>query len=165
MSYNGIGLQTPRGTATSGYVQKNVSSKAKKPGYYQQRKENEKQQVSKGKLLMEKINKQQAKEEIVKHEKLRQIEVKCCELRDDLEDEDVDDKEIDKRVDELRKKLLKELESPRPTVQNKSDSVDKIEAEASRINEDKDQKTEKSASTKRFGYVPRYPSERPDKAT
>lgn len=27
--YNGIGLQTPRGSGTSGYIQKNLSSKPK----------------------------------------------------------------------------------------------------------------------------------------
>lgn len=110
MSYNGIGLQTARGSGTSGYIQSHRGSRAQfKPGFYEQRKENERlyerglEQTSLTNLSDRKVD-----EGIIEHEKKRAIEAKCFELQDELEEEGVGEAEIEQRVSELRQKLLKE---------------------------------------------------------
>ncbi|RDA86917.1 hypothetical protein CP532_1832 [Ophiocordyceps camponoti-leonardi (nom. inval.)] len=95
-----VGLSTPRGSGTSGYVQRNLAHvKARDYGApypkdldslrYKQR------QPDKG---------------ILEHDRKRQIEVKVFELRDQLEEEEVAEEEIERRCDELRKKLSAESE-------------------------------------------------------
>src|ERR1700760_3549455 len=95
MSSN-VGLSTPRGSGTSGYVQRNLS-------HLKPRDRNNGAPYS-----LENFQKHKQREpdaEILEHERKRQIEVKLFELRDKLEDEGVDDDEIDDQVDKLRKKL------------------------------------------------------------
>ncbi|EER32925.1 predicted protein [Candida tropicalis MYA-3404] len=117
MSYNGIGLQSVKGSSTSGHVQKNLSStssRVSKPGFHESRK----LKINQDKLSndLNNINNElkqnnEIKKELINHESLRKIEVKCMDLREKLEDEDVlNDDEIDFKVDELRKKLIKENE-------------------------------------------------------
>jgi len=71
--YNGIGLSTPRGSGTNGYVQRNlafVREKPQNPYQYQQ-------------SLVERQAPVQRvpNEEILEHERKRQIEVKLTEWR------------------------------------------------------------------------------------
>lgn len=117
MSYNGIGLQSVKGSSTSGHVQKNLSStssRVSKHGFHESRK----LKINQDKLSndLNNINNElkqnnEIKKELINHESLRKIEVKCMDLREELEDEDVlNDDEIDFKVDELRKKLIKENE-------------------------------------------------------
>lgn len=117
MSYNGIGLQSVKGSSTSGHVQKNLSStssRVSKNGFHESRK----LKINQDKLSndLNNINNElkqnnEIKKELINHESLRKIEVKCMDLREKLEDEDVlNDDEIDFKVDELRKKLIKENE-------------------------------------------------------
>lgn len=105
MSYNGVGLQTPRGTGTSGYIQKNVANNHVE-GFRQKRardaSEAERREV---RARMQALRRSAGKE-VKEHLNKRQIEVKCMELRDRLEDEDVDEETIKRKVDELRKSLL-----------------------------------------------------------
>ena len=108
MSYNGIGLQSVRGSATSGHIQKNIANKISKPGHYESRKP--KSLMSKrADEAKQSQNKREAykqiKSELTKHEQLRRIEVKCMDLQDELEEQGVEPDEIKARVDELRKKL------------------------------------------------------------
>ncbi|GAB0137446.1 RNA-splicing factor [Epichloe bromicola] len=100
MSEN-VGLSTPRGSGTSGYVQRNLAHLkprdhgapyAKDPDSLRHKQ----RQPDKG---------------ILEHDRKRQIEVKVFELRDQLEEEEIDDDEIDKRCDDLREKLLADAES------------------------------------------------------
>jgi cwf21 domain len=95
MSSN-VGLSTPRGSGTSGYVQRNLS-------HLKTRDRNNGAPYSLDDLQKHKQRKPDA--EILEHERKRQIEVKLFELRDKLEDEGVDEDEIDEQVDKLRKKL------------------------------------------------------------
>ncbi|KAF2744521.1 pre-mRNA-splicing factor CWC21 [Sporormia fimetaria CBS 119925] len=94
MSSN-VGLSTPRGSGTSGYVQKNKSllrprdSGAPYPKDWEQVKHRQRQ----------------PDQGILEHEARREIEVKVLELRDKLEDEGVDEDEIDDQCTALRKKL------------------------------------------------------------
>ncbi|KAJ2502960.1 hypothetical protein GGH96_000696 [Coemansia sp. RSA 1972] len=98
--YNGIGLTSARGTGTSGHVVKNASTL--RPGqqdgtnrHYDRDRAPKSKPLDKG---------------ILDHERKRQVEVKCLELQDKLEDRGLDESEIETRVDELRKRLLQDLE-------------------------------------------------------
>ncbi|ODV93470.1 hypothetical protein PACTADRAFT_5251 [Pachysolen tannophilus NRRL Y-2460] len=112
MSYNGIGLKTARGSGTNGYVQKNIGSVASGGiGHYERRqlrsKDQERSYIKSKNLI--KIN-QERDENLLLHNRKRDIEVKCMQLREKLEDEDeLDDEAIDMKVDALRKKLLTKL--------------------------------------------------------
>lgn len=74
--YNGIGLQTPRGSGTNGHVQRNwaIVRKTKDKVNYQN---DEK---------VDQPNKQPNKE-ILDHVRKRNIELKCTELSDKLEEQ------------------------------------------------------------------------------
>ncbi len=49
-------------------------------------------------------------QEILKHDRLREIEVKVLELREKLEDEEVEEDKIEEECDNLRTKLTADLE-------------------------------------------------------
>lgn len=76
--YNGIGLQTARGSGTSGYVQKNLSTinrSHKKHDYPLE------QDIQRMEAALNKPPNQ----ELLTHQKKRQIELKCLEERERLE--------------------------------------------------------------------------------
>ncbi|KAF8457237.1 cwf21 domain-containing protein [Terfezia claveryi] len=105
MSSN-VGLSTPRGSGTSGYVQRNLSHLKPRNGTssapYPSPRDSQ---------ALAKHRARQPDKDILLHEKKREVEVKCFELRDKLEEEGKTDKdEIEEQVDSLRKKLLEELE-------------------------------------------------------
>ncbi|KAI9772866.1 MAG: RNA-splicing factor [Geoglossum simile] len=92
-----VGLSTPRGSGTSGYVQRNLSHlRARNDPYPPKdfRDETLKQRHRK------------PDEDILEHDRKREVEVKVFELRDRLEDEGVSESEIDLQTTALRKKLL-----------------------------------------------------------
>jgi hypothetical protein len=99
MSSN-VGLNTPRGSGTSGYVQKNRSllRPRDKHAPYPQDWESAKHRQ------------RQPDQEILEHDRKREIEVKVFTLRDKLEEDGVDEDDIDDQCDALRKKLEKERE-------------------------------------------------------
>lgn len=117
MSSN-VGLSTPRGSGTSGYVQRNLAHL--KPRDYGKPYSTD--------LDSLKHRQRQPDKEILEHDRKRDVEVKVFELRDRLEDEGygaicfschdyvltemfrVDEEEIEAQTDALRKKLLKESE-------------------------------------------------------
>lgn len=96
--YNGIGLPTPRGSGTNGYVQKNLAH------------------VQKGRLskpnLVAKPESQYSKPpsiEVLTHQKKREIESKCLQLRKELEEEGWREKDIEDEVNDYRKRKLNQL--------------------------------------------------------
>ncbi|KFY52840.1 hypothetical protein V496_08126 [Pseudogymnoascus sp. VKM F-4515 (FW-2607)] len=97
MSSN-VGLTTPRGSGTSGYVQRNLAHL--KP------REQFKPYPTDGDL---KHRQRQPDKEILEHDRKRDVEVKVFELQDKLEDEGVEEEEIEKQTEELRQKLLGEM--------------------------------------------------------
>ncbi|KEF61740.1 uncharacterized protein A1O9_03310 [Exophiala aquamarina CBS 119918] len=106
MSSN-VGLSTPRGSGTSGYVQRNLS--VLKP-----------RDAGVGVPYTLDGNRggpprtRKPDEDILKHDRLREIEVKVLELRDGLEDAGkLDDDEIEEETDKLREKLTREMERSR----------------------------------------------------
>ncbi|KAH8821472.1 cwf21 domain-containing protein [Xylogone sp. PMI_703] len=101
MSSN-VGLSTPRGSGTSGYVQRNLAhlKPRDKAAPY-------------GDLDSFKHRQRKPDKDILEHDRKREVEVKVFELRDKLEDEGVDEEEIEAKCDALREKLLKDLEKGR----------------------------------------------------
>ncbi|KAI9793340.1 MAG: RNA-splicing factor [Peltula sp. TS41687] len=101
MSSN-VGLSTPRGSGTSGYVQRNLSALKPRNDHraapYPQDFDSIKHQHRARK----------PDEGILEHDRQRSIEVKVFELRDRLEDEGVDEEEIEAQTSALREKLLKD---------------------------------------------------------
>ncbi|KAL8336298.1 hypothetical protein RB601_000220 [Gaeumannomyces tritici] len=94
-----VGLSTPRGSGTSGYVQRNLAHIRPRDAAapYPPRD-----------LDGLRHRQRQPDKAILEHDRKREVEVKVFELRDKLEEEEVDEDEIEKRCDELRQKLLAE---------------------------------------------------------
>lgn len=114
MSYNGVGLQTARGSGTSGYVETNLAAAVNKSqskpdelvhGHYKKRKLLQQEEERRRKQAVVADNKIQSQAEIVEHMSKRQIDLKCAELRDQLEDDSEDESVIAHKVDALRERL------------------------------------------------------------
>ena len=73
--YNGIGLPTPRGSGTNGYVQRNLAST-----YKAKDKNNFKNETAVPSL-------KKPNNEIIEHDRKRKIEIKCMEFQLMLEDQ------------------------------------------------------------------------------
>ena len=108
--YNGIGLSSVRGTATSGHVQANR-------GHVRgQRKRRQlEQNVSRGRPQAYNPVSASARErgnsQIQKHERLRQVESRVMELRERLEENGrISPEEIERRVKEERERQLRRIE-------------------------------------------------------
>lgn len=78
--YNNIGLQTPRGSGTSGYVTRNLS-------HIQQRREKQDYLKENDLKRHEQTLTKKPNKEILEHERKREIELKCVELQDMMEDQ------------------------------------------------------------------------------
>ncbi|EON61558.1 hypothetical protein W97_00773 [Coniosporium apollinis CBS 100218] len=94
MSSN-VGLSTPRGSGTSGYVQRNLSALRPRDSTAPYPKD----------FDSLKHRQRQPDKEILEHDRRREIEVKVFELRDRLEDEGVEEDDIEDQCTALRKKL------------------------------------------------------------
>ncbi|TGO32888.1 hypothetical protein BGAL_0089g00260 [Botrytis galanthina] len=99
MSSN-VGLTTPRGSGTSGYVQRNLA-------HIKPRDQGKPYPTDIDSL---RHRQRQPDKGILEHDRKREVEVKVFELRDKLEEEGVDEEEIEIQEEALRKKLLKEME-------------------------------------------------------
>lgn len=78
--YNGIGLQTARGSGTNGYVQRNLSLVQRS-----REKVNYKTEEDIQRLDAQLIRK--ANSEILDHERKRKLEIKCLELQETMEEQ------------------------------------------------------------------------------
>ena len=121
MSYNGIGLKTPRGSGTNGYVQRSLANIRRKPHAPYARDYGFDQPQTK---------QRKANPEIMEHDRKRDIELKCLELQDKLEEEGylpsspafspvqranygrLGEEEIEKKVEQLRRELTKQAYVP-----------------------------------------------------
>ncbi|KAJ7283926.1 cwf21 domain-containing protein, partial [Mycena rebaudengoi] len=102
--YNGIGLTTPRGSGTNGYVIRNLSSlRSHEPAQ---------DRASAWDAAPPKHR--EPDEGILEHERKRKVEVKCLELQLQLEDDGVDEDKIEEQVSALREKLLANLAAMGP---------------------------------------------------
>lgn len=78
--YNGIGLQTPRGSGTNGYVQRNLAFVKSKKDRIDYKTEEEINKLDQG------LNKQPNRE-ILDHERKRKVELKCMEMQELMEEQ------------------------------------------------------------------------------
>ena len=102
MSSN-VGLSTPRGSGTSGYVQRNLSLlKPRAAGV------GVPYSLDSAAARAPKVR--QPDQEILNHDRLREIEVKILELREELENEELDEDKIDEECGRLREKLTNDME-------------------------------------------------------
>jgi len=92
--YNGIGLTTPRGSGTNGFVTRNLSAVRKTKEKIEDYRDKEDSAVRPFDI------------ELIEHERRRQAEVRCMELQEMLEEEGVSEEEIMKKVNAFRTKLL-----------------------------------------------------------
>ncbi|KAJ8908446.1 hypothetical protein NDN08_005155 [Rhodosorus marinus] len=95
--YNGIGLETPRGTGTSGYVQKNYASVRKAV----RRPEGGRREGT---------GPRKANAEILEHEKRRRIEVQVAEFEEEMVGKGFSPTRIEFRLKDLRKRLEEDLD-------------------------------------------------------
>ena len=100
MSYNGIGLQTPRGSGTSGFVEK---SKIKR-----RRTEVESAPASKPK-------KDLVTKSLQDYDERRKIERECYKLKKKMTKEEESEEKIVEAVEQLRQKLMSENEKQVPS--------------------------------------------------
>ncbi|KAF5393776.1 hypothetical protein D9757_000246 [Collybiopsis confluens] len=102
--YNGIGLTTPRGSGTNGYVIRNLSTlRSYEPA-----------QDRAAAWDVAPPKHREPDQGILDHERKRQVEVKCLELQLELEDKGIDEDEIENQVDALRAKLNANLDALAP---------------------------------------------------
>ena len=94
-----VGLSTPRGSGTSGYVQRNLAHLRPRD------------QIKPYDSSLSSHKQRQPDKSILEHDRKREVEVKVFELRDRLEDEGIEEEEIETQTEALRRKLLKEGES------------------------------------------------------
>lgn len=112
MSYNGVGLSTPRGSGTSGYVVRNQSHIRERNEPY-----------SKTAVDQEAVRRpKNADPSILEHNRKRSIEAKCYELELELEEAGVARERIEQQVQSLREQLEKDQTkySPRQTYSPRS---------------------------------------------
>ncbi|KAG0185065.1 RNA-splicing factor [Apophysomyces sp. BC1034] len=105
--YNGIGLTTPRGSGTNGYVVRNMSFVRPPP---MDRRQHSALNDIKGPPPPPK----QPNKEILLHDRKRKVEVELMELRIKLEDEGVDPAEIENTVADMRQKLFSKIDKVQP---------------------------------------------------
>ncbi|RWS30236.1 hypothetical protein B4U80_00615 [Leptotrombidium deliense] len=101
--YNGIGLATARGSGTNAYVQKNLSftNKLKQKVEYKTEEDIRKLEAT--------VNRP-ANQAILAHQRKRQIELKCLEMREKMEEEGYSEEEIGKKVAAHRETLTAKAE-------------------------------------------------------
>ncbi|KAF9452216.1 cwf21-domain-containing protein, partial [Macrolepiota fuliginosa MF-IS2] len=106
--YNGIGLTTPRGSGTNGYVVRNLSTLR---SYQSSQDRHEAWDAAPPKH-------REPDSAILEHERKRKVEVKCLELQLELEEKGINEADIEEQVSALRVKLLAslpQLSSKKPT--------------------------------------------------
>ncbi|GJJ07367.1 hypothetical protein Clacol_001569 [Clathrus columnatus] len=97
--YNGIGLTTPRGSGTSGYVVRNLSHL----------RHHETAAERAAALLVQPPRHREPDAAILEHERKRKIEIRCYELQVELEDKGMSEDVIREEVDTLRKRLVENM--------------------------------------------------------
>lgn len=100
--YNGIGLPTPRGSGTNGYVQRNLA-------YLTTYKDKINYKTEEDIKRADAIAFKEPNKDILMHEKKRQIEVKCFELEQLMGDQGYTEDEIEAKVSALRRELTSKL--------------------------------------------------------
>ncbi|GMH79546.1 hypothetical protein TL16_g08180 [Triparma laevis f. inornata] len=119
MSYNGIGLSSVRGSATSGHVQGNRSyvrpsnfrreTNKNATGQFDSSSSSTSNQFKKLNNLVSSGTLKSKDDGILRHARLREIESRLVDMRDDLEERRVKDSEIEERIDNERRRLMEQM--------------------------------------------------------
>lgn len=90
MSYNNLGLDTAKGSGTSGYVTRNLSTLP-----------------SRGRMVYTPVERKERVVDsgILDHFKRREVEVLIAELREELEEDGVEEDEVERRVEVYRERV------------------------------------------------------------
>ncbi|XP_067651420.1 serine/arginine repetitive matrix protein 2-like isoform X4 [Haliotis asinina] len=97
--YNGIGLTTPRGSGTNGFVQRNLSFVRKHKDRVDYKSEEEIRKLDQSLL-------KQPNQDILEHERKRKVELKCMEMHELMEEQGYSAEEIEGKVSVFRKMLM-----------------------------------------------------------
>lgn len=97
--YNGIGLQTPRGSGTNGYIQTNKFFIKSRTGKVADSSRGFDDDQGMGGVM------KRANKDILEHDRKRQIQLKLVVLEDKLTDQGFTDAEIAEKLEEARKTL------------------------------------------------------------
>jgi serine/arginine repetitive matrix protein 2 len=129
--YNGIGLTTPRGSATSGHVTRNLTYV--KPEFFRNKVNLNSGNNSNKDQLSEKKSRNKGNEEILKHNEKRRIEALLFELQENLIEEGLSDKEIESKINERRAFLEKNSDKQLNNSTDTHSLIAKKETENARI--------------------------------
>ncbi|XP_063598958.1 SRRM2 protein homolog rsr-2-like [Penaeus indicus] len=97
--YNGIGLQTARGSGTNGYVQRNMALIRNTKNKIDFRTEEE----------LQKLEDQRTRgpnAEIREHARKRALELKCAEMEDVMREQGYSESEVEQKVGQFRAMLM-----------------------------------------------------------
>lgn len=97
--YNGIGLTTPRGSGTNGFVQRNMSAVKRQKDRVDYKTEEDVARLDK------QLNRQ-PNAEILNHDRKRRVELKCMEMQELMEEQGYSTEEITQKVSMFRKMLM-----------------------------------------------------------
>lgn len=157
MSENRIGLQTPRGTGTSGHVQRNAAKdnnarRGHRSLHFKKRKFT-REQEKKYKETKARRARNGVDTQIILHQARREIEVKCEVLRQQLSSR-VHEDEVNKQVNELRERLL--AEQKKNAIESSTDEKPHDTADFDIHPRTYDKESTKVYDTR---YIPRYASD------
>jgi serine/arginine repetitive matrix protein 2 len=138
--YNGVGLTTPRGSGSSGYVQKNLAYIRRPKTLREFKKELEEIKANPPKPP------KKPNAELIEHEQKRQVEIRLLKFREELKAKGEADAEIEAKVGTARAALyLKLKEAPLLKTQSSHQRTMEKEKELSKV---------KSAFNVRDDYLP-----------
>jgi len=133
--YNGIGLQTARGSGTNGFVTRNMSFIKRHKDKVDYKSEEE----------LAKLDQQMVKgpnQEILTHERKRKVELKCMEMHELMEEQGYTQEEIEKKVSIFRKMLMEKEGVSEKVVERDEDGrpIAKETHQLAEANQEKNQK-------------------------
>lgn len=105
--YNGIGLETARGSGTNGFVQRNMA-------FVRARKEKVTYKTEEEIARSEASLNREPNLEILEHDRKRKIELKCMELRELMEEQGHDEDAIEAKVNAFRTALVDKAKADQP---------------------------------------------------
>ncbi|KAK6189914.1 hypothetical protein SNE40_001882 [Patella caerulea] len=97
--YNGIGLETARGSGTNGYVTRNLSFIKKHRDRVDYKSEEEVKKLEQSLVKQPNLD-------ILQHERKRKVELKCMEMQELMEEQGYSKEEIEGKVSVFRKMLM-----------------------------------------------------------
>ncbi|KAI8504934.1 Serine/arginine repetitive matrix protein 2 [Branchiostoma belcheri] len=97
--YNGIGLNTPRGSGTNGYVTRNWA-------HIRGRKEKVNYKTEEEMKKLDAAMSKKPNQEILDHERKRKVELKCMEMQELMEEQGYSEEEIERKVATFRRMLM-----------------------------------------------------------